>query len=121
MERQNAGFGAVFVEDNERAGIQKVRELDQGADNWFSEMLDKDILRAHLNDAGRGGIGGGKDRAEIKIVRQDDVTVGKCPGEDGLVFGARVADGRPVNSLMARKRQQGKPVGRQVHVHDDLH
>ena len=81
-----------------------------------ADDLRAKVVGAELHHAGAGAVGGGQDRAEIQVVRQDDVIAGGGVGHDIDIQGVGAADGRPVLGRYPRRGEITHPERRQIHV-----
>ena len=71
--------------------------LTQGRDNHWPHMTWQNVLASHRQDAGAVRMSQREDRAEIQVVREDYVTVGKCPRHDGRILGPRITNRGPMH------------------------
>jgi hypothetical protein len=75
-------------------------------------MIGRDILRAHLNNAGRVNAGGCEDRAKIEVVREDDVIVVPRLLHDLVIRCAWIANLLPVGGFKAMLPEDLNPLRR---------
>ena len=90
--------------------------LLQGSENRFTEAIRQYIGSANLKHTWSSCLGKSQHGAEIEVVREHNIVVGRSPFHYFGVAGTRVADPRPVNGRKPMALQQRCPAGGQVHI-----
>ena len=84
-------------------------------------MTGANILRPHLNHTRTARAAVRQQNPEIQVVGKNDVLVIPRPLHHLGIGRVVSADGRPMSGLEAALAQIRHPLGRQVHVHEELH
>jgi hypothetical protein len=72
-ERQYAQSHAAAVDRDQRTTVELLGNLPNGRDDPRAQRVGIQVVAAHLNHARLLSLGSGKDRAEVKVVREHDL------------------------------------------------
>ena len=87
----------------------------------MADRVRAEIAGTKLHHARFGAVRGRQNRAEIQVMRQDDVIPRGSLSHDIRIEGVAFADRSPVRSLDSRRPEEIHPGGRQIHIDQQLH
>jgi len=91
------------------------------ADQQVGQVAWGEVLGPHLHDAWAFRAGRRQHRTEVEVVGEDDAAVRPGSLHEDPIARPRVADGGPVHRLEAVALERRTPLGREVHVDQELH
>lgn len=121
LKRQQSHPCAVGLHADERTRFQLHLHLPQGANDFLANYIGIEILGSDLHDARFRSARNCRDRAEIKIMCQHDVSVLTCVGHDFRIRRRDCPDARPVNGFNFRCREEQSLPRRKIHINQQLH
>ena len=117
---QHSDPASAFVDHDEGSSRQICLMLTQGGYDRGAQVVRQDVLSSNLKHARANFVREREHGAKVEVVREQDVLVGGRPIHDLPVGGSRVADSGPVHCLPSLRSQHRHPLGRQVHVQEEL-